>query len=459
MKTKTLLLLFFFSFACLTFAQQNNNLFDYDFAQFEYDSVSNYLELYYSFNQSALTIASDGSTNYVEGVLGVSLVDTVTGKAVVDKQWKLKYPITDTSATANKSLVGLLPFAIPGGIYKCTVSVTDKNNPANKKELSDIIKVHPFAEDTLAVSDVQLASRILQNSQNKNSIFYKNTFEVTPQPTLVFGENLPVVFYYFEVYEKTSPENKDKLLLNTMVINSKGKVYYNRNLDLRRGIPSRVEVGSLPINKYPTDSYIMRISLIYSAASKGMSTTKRFFVYNPGVKVVDTSAVTASPVLSSVFGVMSLEECDDLFAKSKYIATSNEIDQYSKLSTVAAKRDFLYKFWKKRDPDPATPQNSYFQDYLKRIQEANRKYGSFNRQGWKTDRGRVLITYGEPSEIDRYPNQIDTKPYEIWRYNDIEGGVIFVFADLTGYSDYQLVNSTKRGEMEDDNWMSRIATN
>ena len=42
--------------------------------------------------------------------------------------------------------------------------------------------------------------------------------------------------------------------------------------------------------------------------------------------------------------------------------------------------------------------------------------------GWKTDRGRIFILYGEPSEIERFPNQMDTKPYEIWHYNDIEGG-------------------------------------
>ena len=54
--------------------------------------------------------------------------------------------------------------------------------------------------------------------------------------------------------------------------------------------------------------------------------------------------------------------------------------------------------------------------------------------GWKTDRGRVLILYGEPNEIERFPNQMDKKPYEIWHYDDVEGGVIFVFADLSGFS-------------------------
>ena len=66
------------------------------------------------------------------------------------------------------------------------------------------------------------------------------------------------------------------------------------------------------------------------------------------------------------------------------------------------------------------------------------------------------MLYGEPTEIERYPNQIDTRPYEIWHFTEMEGGVYFIFADITGFSDYTLVNSTKRGELRDDNWQRRI---
>jgi len=33
---------------------------------------------------------------------------------------------------------------------------------------------------------------------------------------------------------------------------------------------------------------------------------------------------------------------------------------------------------------------------------------------------------------------------------------VFVFGDVTGYNDYQLLNSTKRGEIRDDYWQRRI---
>lgn len=438
-----------------SYSQNNPNLFDFDYAQFSYDSTSNYIEFYYSFNQSALTSKSVDSSKFVEGILKISIVDTTTQQFVVNRQWLMKYPVLDTSHTVDKNLVGLLNFVVPKGVYKCIVSVTDQFNEKNKKTISDLILVKPFDLDKIAVSDIQLASRILQNSPNQNSIFYKNTFEVTPIPTLVFGENIPVVFYYYEVYEH-SRESVTPLKINCIIVNSKGKIYYRNSREISGGIPSRVEVGTVPINKFPTDTYLMRIAVLDSINNTGMTSTKRFFVYNPKVKNIDTAGVQQSSVLSSMFGIMSMEECDDLFAKSKYIATSSELSQYSKIDSVQAKREFLFQFWKKRDEIDGSKHNEYFQDYMKRIQESNQKFGSFNRPGWKTDRGRILITYGEPSEIERFPNEIDTKPYEIWHYNDLQGGVIFVFADLTGFSDYQLINSTARGELRDDNWQQRV---
>jgi len=155
---------------------------------------------------------------------------------------------------------------------------------------------------------------------------------------------------------------------------------------------------------------------------------------------------------------MADEELDDLFNKSKYIATSADFDKFEKINTTEGKREFLYNFWKDKDNDVSTPVNEFYRNYFSRVNLSTQRYGSLSRVGWKSDRGRVFIIYGDPSEIERYPNQVDTKPYEIWYYNELEGGVMFVFGDLTGFSDYTLLHSTLRGELRDDNWLRRITT-
>ena len=90
--------------------------------------------------------------------------------------------------------------------------------------------------------------------------------------------------------------------------------------------------------------------------------------------------------------------------------------------------------------------------WLQRMGTANQRYSSLAKEGWRTDRGRVLILYGEPSEIDRKASTDRSKPYEIWYYYQIENSVQFVFIDRSGFGDYVLVHSTKRGEVQDESW-------
>lgn len=91
-------------------------------------------------------------------------------------------------------------------------------------------------------------------------------------------------------------------------------------------------------------------------------------------------------------------------------------------------------------------------EYLRRVEKASQRYRAFSKPGWRTDRGRVNILYGEPDEMERVPNSENSKPYEIRKYLQIEIGVEFVFVDRSGFGEYVLVHSTKRGELKDEGW-------
>ena len=47
----------------------------------------------------------------------------------------------------------------------------------------------------MSISDIQLASKMIQGSENTSSIFYKNTYEVIPIPNFVFGKSQPACFF------------------------------------------------------------------------------------------------------------------------------------------------------------------------------------------------------------------------------------------------------------------------
>jgi GWxTD domain-containing protein len=442
--------------SCLTFVFPQKINFEFDYAQFGYDSLSNYVEFYYSFNQVGLTYIDTDTSDFVQGLLQIQIDDSVTSGNIIDKHWIISNEIND-SANLDRSLIGMVGFVIDKGSYIVNITGSDFNNPLNKKTINEKIFVEPFLNSTTALSDVQLASNIVPNSENISSIFYKNTFEVTPLPASVAGEMQPVMFYYTELYNLQGETNDTDMRLDEMIINSRGQLVSSKSKIISKSVDTRVEVGLVKTFKLPTDTYTLLLNLIDSVANYGVSSSKRFFVYNPSIVPTDTFQTTISPVLSTTFGAMSEEEIDDLFDKSEYIATVPEIDRYEALSTEDAKREFIYNFWKARDENPSDDRNENYLNYVKRVNESDAKFASLGKKGWKTDRGRVYIVYGEPTEIQRYPSQTDAKPYEIWRYESLEGGVEFIFGDLTGFSDYQLLHSTKRGELRDDYWQRRIA--
>jgi GWxTD domain-containing protein len=440
----------------ITFLYPQNINFEFDYAQFGYDSVSNYVEFYYSFNQNGFIVTSTDTGNFVQGLIDIEISDSATGNVIVSKHWMVTNEITDT-INISKSLIGLFGFIIDKGSYLINVSGSDAVNASNKKTIPEFLAVKPFLNDSTALSDVQLASNIIPNTDNTESIFYKNTYEVMPLPASVGGEMQPVVFYYLELYNLQNQNAVNDFKLNEIILNSRGQLVNFKSKKINKSVDTRVEVGLVKAHKLPTDTYTLRIDLIDSVANYGVSSSKRFFIYNPSVVAPDTLSVTVSPVLSTTFGAMSVEELDDLFNKSKYIATNPEIDKYKALSTEEAKREFIYNFWKARDENPSDDRNENYMSYIKRVSESDTRFTAMGRQGWKSDRGRVYIIYGEPSEIERHPNETNTRPYEIWKYESLEGGVYFIFGDITGFNDYQLLHSTKRGEIRDEYWQRRIA--
>ncbi len=119
-----------------------------------------------------------------------------------------------------------------------------------------------------------------------------------------------------------------------------------------------------------------------------------------------------------------------------YIATPEEIKKLK--SAPKSERDSLWNdFWEKRDPVPTTKKNEAEIEYFKRVKYANEHFTSY-KPGWKTDRGMIYIKYGPPDDIESFPYNIDTEPYEIWYYNDLNRR--FIFVDKYGWGDYQLVN-------------------
>jgi GWxTD domain-containing protein len=130
----------------------------------------------------------------------------------------------------------------------------------------------------------------------------------------------------------------------------------------------------------------------------------------------------------------SIVQLDLAIRQCRYIATSEEMRQMQEVPPY--QRDAVFReFWRRRDPTPGSDENELMDEYFYRVEYTDANF-STNRNGWETDRGRIYILYGEPTDIERHPFEINSKPYEVWFYDNLNRR--FVFVDYTGFGDYEL---------------------
>ncbi|MFA6540429.1 MAG: GWxTD domain-containing protein [Bacteroidota bacterium] len=455
---KKVLLVFFFTVAVM--AQQSSPFrLSFDVSSFRGDQSSNYIELYYSFDVSKLTYQKADSAFRSEVIVSIIVKRSKDDSIVGYQAWRMPFSLRDTSLlTGSRTYFDLAGFMLKPDIYRIYISARDASNLSVSDSASFVYDLNPISGDQVMLSDIEFCSSILPSEKDSTNKFYKNTYEVKPNPSKLYGLHQPALFYYLEAYNLNTII-PDQYLTRTIVTNAVGKEVINHEKAKRRTYESSVEVGILKVHTLRSGVYTLTYSIIDTSNNKQYSTSKRFFIYNPSLPTDTLVAAHSGNIDATVFATLSEEEIDKEMQYIRYIANKEELDQYSKLKGVDAKRRALFQFWENRDEDPETPNNESRQEYLRRIEYANTQYRTGFRDGWRTDRGRVYIVYGPPDDIERHANETDTKPYEIWSYNSIQGGVIFVFGDRTGFSDYILLHSTHRNEIRDDNWQRQIQAN
>jgi GWxTD domain-containing protein len=122
----------------------------------------------------------------------------------------------------------------------------------------------------------------------------------------------------------------------------------------------------------------------------------------------------------------------------KLIATEEEIDQMSAFSSYKSRKAFQ-TFWHKRNPDTTRAYNSVMAEYYRRVDESIKRFSTTNeKDGYRTDRGRIYILFSAPSITNRVlkPN---TTPTEIWTYENLKKR--FTFRDSKKNSNYILVKT------------------
>lgn len=123
------------------------------------------------------------------------------------------------------------------------------------------------------------------------------------------------------------------------------------------------------------------------------------------------------------------------------IATVEEVETYLALTNDEEASAFVASFWAKRAEGLSFFDKKPQQIFQERSAEADKRFSEGETPGRQTDRGKVWILYGEPSEVEfKEPREVKAPTLEAWTYGEnIEEGLdgekpktLYRFVDVDG---------------------------
>lgn len=151
----------------------------------------------------------------------------------------------------------------------------------------------------------------------------------------------------------------------------------------------------------------------------------------------------------------------------RYIITPQE-ERIFREMPPEDRHEFVRDFWQRRDPNPETPDNEFRNQYYTRLAVADQAFRA-GIPGWMTDRGRIYILLGPPTDVIKKSMGESTaefstrnrdlssdllqqgtrteRPTEIWVYNQypdyFSGPLRLTFVDYESDGDYKLTTDVE----------------
>lgn len=371
--------------------------------------------------------------------------------------------------TIPRAVMAVRRIGLPSGPYSATLYVTDLYDTTRTGSSTFQFEVPAYRRDAFKVSSLQLAEQ-LYRKDDPNSPFSKNGHMVVPNIVAEVRGELPMVSSYLEVYNGGRSGADAMEVVYQLAVAANKRIFYERVDTLTAPFPPAfILTDHLPLDSLATGDYILIVrvydGLQADGAPMSMSSAGfRLFDANTSLRIAardrasgnDNAASPPGLFIEPFFAGMTESELDKEWSKARYIATVSESNVWESLSGPEAKARHLSQFWQVRDDVPETPENEYRAAYYKRAEEARNRYSStMAPDGWTSDPGRILLTYGQPDGVDRHPQDFNTRPYEIWSYTSL--GYQFVFVDRSQTGHYVIVHSNAPHETTDENWLERYA--
>ncbi len=361
-----------------------------------------YLNYHFSLDNSDITFkrAGDG----FEGIIEASLY-------IYDRQERLQareelnksFRYHDFSKTIARDIEHFLCIrvSLPAGDYQARLIVRDKHSDREFVK-KGMVKV-PAYYGGFHLSSIQLFSEMTGDDD-----------KTYPNLSHDYYFSSPVVHIYYESY---FPEPARDVEVRYSLIDESDKVIYTKKERIAVSTQNPGFKTTLSTTALAPGNYRLRIS---QNNAGNIALTENHFT------------VIQSPI------DLRFKTYDQALYELRYLLTPA---QYDSMKAIPANRwqQALNQFWQKHDPQGETVFNDVMLEYYRRMQNANRWFGTPYKKGWLTDLGMVYILLGQPDIVlkavsaDRFEGG-----RQVWEYRKLH--LRFTFISQSVFSEYSLIN-------------------
>jgi GWxTD domain-containing protein len=406
-------------FLCLCWTLQSNGAiqFSADYASFKEKDKLNFVEIYYAvpYNQFDYETINDTITapyNVSIFIPEIGLRDSSRHRAIISS-------FQSAQERDLKIIEQFSFFALPGS-YHLNLTLTQAHKSGS---IATELSVRDLSGSP-CLSDLELASEI--TADTTSGPFTKQGLRVVPNPGLAFGQAYNLLQVYLEIYS-LSPDT-GSYELSYWIVNDSFQTVKSFPSQIKHKFGSDLtEAFGISAGGLKPGSYYLQVEVTDRANSKKAMVAKKFLVS------------IEKPLAASTF----TPDEQPYYRDIQLWADQPELRQFQNLND-AGKEKFLSRFWQQHD----------LKEFIKRVQYADDHFRFGRDQGRKTDRGRIYITYGAPSDIESYTMSEGYKPLESWLYYD--HGYRFLFVDLSGAGNFRMIYTNHPQEHSDPNWQRYI---
>ncbi|MBC8464587.1 MAG: GWxTD domain-containing protein [Bacteroidetes bacterium] len=439
---KDLFLLLLSSFFISSISAQNIEAY-FDIARFQLTEENPFIETYLSINGNSVNFINNQG-NY-QGSVNVSLQFTQNNEVKYYDNYTLLSPeVTDTN-NISFNFIDQQRISLPAGSYHFELTIKDANSQSDAFHHPQEIEL---VNQNNLFSDIQLVDSYSPTTEK--NILSKSGYDLIPLVSNFYNTENNKLHFYTEFYQKED----QKILIQTSIRSQETGKTVNELVSTRVKSGKLIPIlKSLPIGNLPSGSYLIRAEA-RNQNNEEIAVQERLFFKASSTPILE-DINTEETFVSNINHIDTMR----LFIKYLYPIESPRESIYStnqlNMDNLALMQRYFYKFWK--DRDPFQPEAAWEQ-YLSRVKSANKEFYNGMMPGYKSDRGRVYLAYGDPNsrQQEYFPRSFD--PFEVWHYHHIgtERNLRFVFMDNDRFNDYKLIYSNKQGEINDVYWMNRF---